>query len=249
LSEKISDLLNLVEKNIMRKAAEVSVLRKNEKLKKIEEVFQEVAESCESMQKELLRVEHDRKKIEDSVALNNEKIKKNESKLFSGTITSSKELVNYQDEIKQFKQNNDTLESKELELMFEHDTLKPKLAQMEIKKADVGNQLKAVKDEVEEKAIVVDEKLSVLKKRRKEVLAKIPKELTGKYDELRVKKGGVALGVLKNRVCDACRMEISSGEADKIKDASKIYKCPMCNRMLIIYDEKMDSIKAEVETL
>jgi len=254
LSEKVADLLNLVElqmleKNIMRKAAEVAVLRKNEKLKKIEEEFQEVSESCDSMQKELSRIEHDRKKIEDSVSLNNEKIKKNESKLFSGTITSSKELVNYQDEIKQFKQNNDTLESKELELMFEHDTLKPKLAQMQQKKLETQNQLKEVKDGVEEKAKVVDEKISVLRKRRKEVLAKIPKDLIEKYDELRVKKGGIALGVLKNRICDACRMEISSGEADKIKDASKIYKCPMCNRMLIIYDEKMDSIKAEVEAL
>ena len=182
MSEKISDLLNLVElqmleKNIMRKAAEVAVLRKNEKLKKIEEEFQEVSESFDSMQKELSRIEHDRKKIEDSVELNNEKIKKNESKLFSGTITSSKELVNYQDEIKQFKQNNDTLESKELELMFEHYTLKPKLTQMQQKKLETQNQLKEIKDEVEEKAKVVYEKISVLKKRRKEVLPKIPKDL------------------------------------------------------------------------
>lgn len=254
MNEKISDLLNLVElqmleKNIMRKAAEAALLRKNEKLKKLEEEYSELSAAYESMQKELAKIEQDRKKIEDSVALNNEKIKKNEARLFSGTITSSKELVNYQDEIRQFKQNNDDLESRELELMFESDTLKPKVNKMEAAKQEVESQLSAIKGEIEEKAKAVDDKISILRKKRKEVLAKIPAGLISRYEELRAKKGGIAVGIMKNNICDACRMMISSGEADKIKDPAEIYKCPVCGRMLIIYDAAMDAIRADVEAL
>ncbi len=254
MSEKSHDLLNLValqllEKNIMRKAAEIAIMRKNEKLKKNEEEYEEISSTYESMQKDYSKIEHDRKKIEDSIALNSEKIKKNETKLFSGTITSSKELVNFQDEIKQFKQNNDDLESRELELMFEADKLKPKLVQMEGKKQELGAQLKIIKDEINEKAKVTEEKLGLLKKKRKEIIAKLPSEMVKKFDEVKAKKGGIAVAVMKNKICDACRMEISSGEADQIKDPSKLYKCPICGRILIIYNDSMDSIKAEIESI
>ena len=129
--------------------------------------------------------------------------------------------------------------------MFEADKLKPKLVQMEGKKQELGAQLKIIKDEINEKAKVTEEKLGLLKKKRKEIIAKLPSELVKKFDEVKAKKGGIAVAVMKNKICDACRMEISSGEADQIKDPSKLYKCPICGRILIIYNDSMDSIKAE----
>ena len=60
MSEKSHDLLNLValqllEKNIMRKAAEIAIMRKNEKLKKNEEEYEEISSTYESMQKDLVK--------------------------------------------------------------------------------------------------------------------------------------------------------------------------------------------------
>ena len=254
MSEKKFDLINLVElqlleKNIIRKANEISLLKKNEKLQKIEAEFDEIAALYESMSGDFSQIEHDRKKLEDSISLNNEKIKKHEAKLFSGTITSSKELVNFQEEIKQLRHHNDELESKELELMIQADECRPKLKQTEETKQALSKDIESIKAEISVRIKEIDERLVVLKERRKAAISKIPKEVCARYDELKVRKSGIGVAVLKNKVCDVCRMQISSGESEKIKDPDAIHKCPECNRMLIISNESIDNLKADIDAI
>lgn len=254
MSEKKFDLINLVElqlleKNIIHKINEVNGLKKNVKLQKMETEFVETAAMYESMSQEFLKIEHERKKLEDSISSNTEKIKKHEAKLFSGTITSSKELVNFQEEIKQLKHNNDGLESKEIELMIKVDEFRPKLKQAEEKKQASFKDIETLKSEIGIKIKEIEDKLTGLKERRKAAISMVPKEICAKYDELKARKGGVGVAVLKNRVCDVCRMEISSGEISRIKDPDIIHKCPECNRMLIISNESIDDLKAEIDAI
>jgi uncharacterized protein len=254
LSENKFDLINLVElqlleKNIIRKASEISLLKKSEKLLKMEAEFDEISAVYESISKDYSDIEHEKKKLEDSISLNNEKIKKHEAKLFSGTITSSKELVNFQEEIKQLKINNDGLESKEIELMIKIDESRPKLKQAEVKKQAFEKEIESLKKEIDLKIKEIDEKLTVLRERRKAVIPKIPKEVCARYDEVKAKKAGIGVAVLKNRVCDVCRMEISSGEAERIQDPDVIHKCPECKRMLIISNDSIENLKAEIDSL
>ena len=254
MNEKKFDLINLVElqlleKNIMRKANEISLLKKNEKLQKIEAEFAEFTVLYESMSQDFSKIEHDRKKLEDSISLNTEKIKKNEVKLFSGTITSSKELVNFQDEIKQFKHNNDEFESKELELMIKADEYRPKLKQIEEKKQVFSKDIESLRAEIGIRIKEIDEKLVLLKDRRKAVISRIPKEVCARYDEVKARKSGIGVAVLKNRVCDVCRMEISSGEVERIKDPGAIHKCPECNRMLIISNASIDKLRVDIDAI
>jgi uncharacterized protein len=254
LSENKYDLINLVElqlleKNIIRKVNEVSLLKKSEKLQKMEAEFGEISAIHESMSRDYLDIEHEKKKLEDSISSNNEKIKKHEPKLFSGTITSSKELVNFQEEIKQSKLNNDGLEIKEIELMIKIDEYKPKLKQAEVKKQAYSKDIESLKMEIDIKVKDIEEKLEALRERRKAAISKIPKEVCARYDEVKTKKGGIGVAVLKNRVCDVCRMEISSGEAERIQDPDVIHKCPECKRMLIISNESIENLKAEIDEM
>jgi predicted nucleic acid-binding Zn-ribbon protein len=254
LSENKYGLINLVElqlleKNIIRKVNEINLLKKSEKLQKMEAEFGEISAIHESISRDYLDIEHEKKKLEDSISLNNEKIKKHEAKLFSGTITSSKELVNFQEEIKQSKLNNDGLESKEIELMIRIDEYRPKLKQAEVKKQAYSKDIESLKEEIDIKVKDIEERLAVLKERRKAAISKIPKEVCARYDEVKAKKGGIGVAVLKNRVCDVCRMEISSGEAERIQDPDVIYKCPECKRMLIISNESIENLKAEIDEM
>ncbi len=254
MSENKYDLINLVElqlleKNIIRKVNEISLLKKSGKLQKLEAEFGEISAIHESMSRDYLDLEHEKKKLEDSISLNNEKIKKHEAKLFSGTITSSKELVNFQEEIKQSKLNNDGLEIKEIELMIKIDEYRPKLKQAEIKKQAYSKDIESLKMEIGIKVKDIEGRLAVLRERRKAAISKIPKEVCARYDEVKAKKGGIGVAVLKNRVCDVCRMEISSGEAERIQDPEVIHKCPECKRMLIISNESIENLKAEIDEM
>jgi uncharacterized protein len=241
--------LQLLETNIIRKVNEISLLKKSEKLQKMEAEFSEISTIYESLSRDYMDIEHEKKKLEDSISLNNEKIKKNEAKLFSGTITSSKELVNFQEEIKQLKLNNDGLENKEIELLMKIDECKPKLKQSEAKKQAYSKDIESLKAEIDIRVKDIEERLAVLRERRKAAISKIPREVCGRYDEVKAKKGGIGVAVLKNRVCDVCRMEISSGEAERIQDPDVIYKCPECKRMLIISNKSIENLKAEIDEM
>ncbi|MBU4450259.1 MAG: hypothetical protein KKE35_03080 [Actinobacteria bacterium] len=239
--------LQLLESAILRKLNEINVLKKNEKLQKLQKELSEINEKLELSDKELVGLEHERKKLEDMIALQNEKIKKNEEKLFSGTITSAKELLNYQEEIKFLKQNNDNVESKAIELMISIDECKPRIKEIEKSIARINSEIEMVKKEAGEKTKVISDAVKRLREKRATVISKIPKDALAKYEETKAKKGGIAVAVLKDRFCDICNMEIPTGDAEKIKDLNKLYKCPLCGRMLIMYRDEIDEIKAGIE--
>jgi len=239
--------LQLLESAILRKLNEINVLKKNEKLQKLQNELSGTNEKLELSQKEMAVLEHERKKLEDMVNLQNDKVKKNEEKLFSGTITSAKELLNYQEEIKLLKQNNDNVENKAIEFMISIDELKPKINEIEKSKAQIDSEIEIVKKEVDEKIRTISDSVKKLREKRTTVISKIPKDILVKYEETKNKKGGIAVAVLKDRFCDICNMEIPSGEAEKIKDINKLYKCPLCGRILIMYRNGIDEIKVSIE--
>ncbi len=238
--------LQFIEQCILKKASEIAKLRKNEKLQKLEIELSRSLEEFNRLTEHLTGLEHDRKKLEDKIAGNNEKIKTNEEKLFSGTITSSKELVNYQEEVKQLKTHNEELESKELEVMFLIDEAKPRLLKVTETKDKISSDIQAIKDEVSASTKDIEVGVNILKERRNDVLKKIPKDILSKYEDLRHRKSGVALAVLKNSFCLGCGLEMPSGQAEVMKSMDKIYKCPMCGRMLVLERDGIEELRAEI---
>lgn len=241
--------LQFLEKEILKKALEISSLKKNEKLAKLRTQIEEVNFELEALSGQLNTLELERKKIEGTVSVQNDKIKRNEEKLFSGTITSSKELVNYQEEIKQFKNVNDELESRELEIMFSIDEITPKLKGAEDRKKSFTDEYKKLALELQTKIKNIEEGLSILNETRAETLKNVPQDIASAYNEMKQKKGGIALAVMKDNICDICNMELPVGDRAKIKDEDKIYKCPMCGRLLIINTQEIESVRDEIKKI
>jgi len=156
-------------------------------------------------------------------------------------------LLNYQEEIKLLKQNNDNVESKAIEVMIFIDECNPKIKEIEKNIARINSEIEIVEKEVGEKIKVISDAVKKLREKREMVIFKIPKDVLARYEETKAKKGGIAVAVLKDRFCDICNMEIPSGDAEKIKDLNKFHKCPLCGRMLIIYRGGIDEIKAGIE--
>jgi predicted nucleic acid-binding Zn-ribbon protein len=233
----------------MRKAKEINHIKKSEKMKKLESSFEQINNEFERLNKEFSGLEQERKKLEGSIALNNDKIKSNEEKLFSGTITSSKELVNYQEEVKQLKQQNDSLENKELELMLSIDEVRPKLNTISEQKEKISAEIQALNDEFKEKVEEIEEAIKILKDRRNTVISSIPEDILKQYEELRVRKDGIALAIMQGNFCNVCGIEIPASQAEGMNDSEKIYRCPMCGRLLIIYRDGVEELQKDINEI
>ena len=69
-----------------------------------------------------------------------------------------------------------------------------------------------------------------------------------KYNEVKAKKGGIAVSVIRDNFCNACNMEIPSIEAERFLDSELIYRCPICGRISVLYRPEIDDIKEELES-
>lgn len=250
LKFKVIDLveLQLIENAISARSAEIEKVKNNEEQVSAEKEFAEVKEKFNRVNGKYNDLESERKRLEDTVEMQNEKIKNDENKLFSGTITSAKELENYQNEVKILRQKNSEMEDKILEIMIEMEEMSEKVELAKEKKDKAEANINRIKNEMNEKLEVLKNIIEGLKKRRGNVILKIPDDYLKKYKEFKGKKGGIAVAVLKDNFCNVCNMQIPAIAAEKIEDIDEIYSCPICGRMAVIYRDELDSIKKELES-
>ena len=247
---EITDLVELqaIENTISSRYVETEKVKANPGLDKAENNLAVSKQKIEEKNNKFHELDVKRKKLEDTVDTHDEKIKSNESKLFSGTITDPKELSNYQEEIQMFKNSNSKLEDEILEIMEEQDMAKPEIEALKEEMIGLDSIVLRIKNEMDEKLEGLKHNIEGLKKRKEDVVSRIPGDYLKKYNDLKTKKGGIAVSVIKDNFCSACNMEIPSIETERFVDSDEIYKCPICGRMSVLYRAEMDEIKKELES-
>jgi len=244
---EITDLyrLQLAENRVRFYQREIEKLKNDEEVKATREELTEAEKVLEELLKKYHDLESERKKLEDDISLKSDKIKKDEQKLSSGTITSSKEIVSINEEIESLRKVNSELENNMLEIMISIDDLNEEINIQKEKKEKIEAHLKKQTGEIDEKIKAEEEILNKYKAKKEEVSKKIPSPHIEKFNEVAEKRGGVALGVLKERLCLSCNMEMSMVEAMNMNNDDLIYRCPNCRRMLIRYRPEIDEINEE----
>lgn len=240
--------LQMIENAISARSSEIEAVKNNKELGKTEKKLAEVNEKYDEINGRYGEIESKRKKLEDTVEMQNEKIKSNEGKLFSGTITSAKEIENYQEEVKILKGKNSEMEDQILELMIKLEEMSEEVKQAGSEKARAESEVGRIKNEMNEKLEVLKHIIEGLQKRRDDVSSKIPGDYLKKYREVKSKKGGIAVSVLKDKFCNVCNMQIPAKDAEKIVDAGQLYRCPLCGRLAVIYRKEIDDIRKELES-
>ncbi|MBN1375564.1 MAG: hypothetical protein JXA01_05370 [Dehalococcoidia bacterium] len=159
-------------------------------------------------------------------------IKNINDKLYGGTIKNPKELMGYEQEAGMLKGNLARKDDVLLELMENIDAAK-------IENKKLQDILKAAETTwQEQKAILSDQnmkatqELSVLEKKRLELLAAIDKELVTAYENIKSRKGQAVVRVEQGR-CLGCRIMLSVSELQRVRGES-IVTCSNCGRILYL---------------
>lgn len=172
------------------------------------------------------------KRIEDELDGLTKKIDKEQNRLYSGTITSPKELSNVQQEINHLKESADEKETALLEQIDVVDKLKSDddiiSDRLNTRKAEL-DQAKAEMDSVLTE--IKNEKVR-LQAAREPVYAALDEDTRQLYDRVRTKHQ-LAVTVLEEGVCQGCRVELPSTEAERIESSAKLERCPNCSRIIV----------------
>jgi len=161
-----------------------------------------------------------------------EKAHQAEEVLYSGRVTSPKELESLHKDLTVLRRRIGALEETALEAMTRVD----ELAEAERRDAE---ELQSFEEnwahEREEMAAdfhVLRARLKELREERVQLREQLDPAVLRLYDELWTKKGGQPLSPLRDRICQTCRVTQPSHKVQMVLSGNEVVTCEGCGRIL-----------------
>lgn len=175
------------------------------------------------------------KRLEDEIALVEARRAEVDAKLYSGTVTSPRELQAMQDDVGALGRRTSELEDDLLEVLTElepveqaREGLVAEAAQLAAERSEVESRLDAAEGEI-------DAELADTQRSRDDAAAEVPADRLAEYDRRRPQLGGIAVARLRGNSCGGCHLTLSAVEIDRIRklDPDEPVTCEECGRMLV----------------
>lgn len=180
----------------------------------------------------------DEKRLEDEARTVEAKAASEDKRMYSGTVSSPRELQAIGEEIASLKRRQSELEDRALEIIVEIEPLDEAIAESTARE----HELRAQQVQLEERITVAEAEIGAqlgdLEHRRAEVVAAVTavsQSVVAHYEDLRKKLGGIAAAKLEAGSCRGCHLKLSAVEFDRVmhQPADAIVHCEECGRILV----------------
>ncbi|MDQ3951876.1 MAG: C4-type zinc ribbon domain-containing protein [Actinomycetota bacterium] len=188
---------------------------------------------------EIARKQHDEvvrevARLEGESGLLDQKIAREEQRMFSGGVSNPKELSALQAEVESLKRRKTALEDELLEAMLGREQATATidgLAKEREETAAEASELTAVVDRL---AGDISGDLARHTGARDEVVSTIPDDLLKLYEKLRAAKGGVGAAALEAGTCLGCHTKLPQRELERMRAEGGLQRCDNCRRILVV---------------
>ena len=227
LIQKMNDEIDRLNNNFenMAQRGQLSVLLKEQ---------EDDQAKLDRTQQEIHDRKHKSKKAEDQSSIIEQKIKREENRLYSGTVSNPKELMGIKIEIDDLKKQIDRVDTEILEQMEALDDLTEKenslLKIIEERRAEISK----LESEITKLESEIKSSISKLEGEVSNVRGRISEDLLVLYDRLREEKGGRVVATIKGGACSVCNMTLPFEKVEKMNDSEKYYRCEFCRRIIVI---------------
>ncbi|HRW04184.1 MAG TPA: C4-type zinc ribbon domain-containing protein [Caldilineaceae bacterium] len=165
------------------------------------------------------------------------KIEESNDMLMGGSIHNPKELESLQANIESLQRQRSTAETNSVEALYKSEELATQLSNAESKLAEMQESWNTNQTQLTEEDTKLKRAYLVLKKQREQVAERISEPLLQRYEQMRQRKGGVAVATVENDTCSACHVQLPTGVLSTVIDQGKTDKqilCPTCGRLLFV---------------
>lgn len=174
-------------------------------------------------------------RLEDEIAIVEEKRTHDDRQLYSGTITSPRDLQALQDEVASLGRRQGTLEDELLEVLTAIEPLDAALAALDAEHDDLVARRATAEQELAAAEQEIDTEIGTVSAERDAVASNIPDDQLSAYDDARRRHGGIAVARLVGTSCGGCHLTLSAVEIDRIRKlpADQPATCEECGRLLV----------------
>jgi uncharacterized protein len=158
-----------------------------------------------------------------------------EQKLYSGTVTSPRELQAMQADVDMLKRQRSEVEDQELEVMERREQLDVELAAAEAGLGDVRTEIERLKGVITAAEAEIDGEIAVEESARADYAKQIPSTLLADYERRRKDNRGAGAARLVGNTCQACHLSIPATEVERIRHLPEgtVAYCENCGAILV----------------
>jgi hypothetical protein len=180
-------------------------------------------------------VRREQKRREDEVATLEARWQELDRTLYSGTVTSPKELQSLQEEQNVIKRRERHLEDEALDLMEQAEPLDADLAARTSEKEAAEELVRTALAALAEAEAGIEAELAVVIAERDVEAKAIPDGLLAEYDQIRARMGGIGAAKLQGVTCSGCNLALPAVVVDRIRKtgADDVVHCEECGRILV----------------
>ena len=175
-------------------------------------------------------------RIDDEVALQRDKAAEVDTKLYSGTVVSPRELQALQAELESMRAHIAKLEDDELEQMTLRESVEEALAPVEQRLAALQQEVQRCDAAIADGEREVDGLLAAEHGARDALAGSLDSALVADYDARRAHNDGKGAARLVGDTCQACRLSIPAVEADRMRHdtSGASWYCDNCGAILVV---------------
>jgi hypothetical protein len=164
-----------------------------------------------------------------------QKIAQEEKMLYGGSkAVSAKEAANLQEEVASLKRRQSNREEMLLESMVQVEDAEQTLKDAQTELAQIHAGWIINQADLGQKQGALDKKVAQLREQRPTVLAGVDTEALEEYNDIRPKKSGVAVAMVKDGVCQRCGMSPSQNKIQQARAGNELIFCGGCGRILYV---------------
>lgn len=180
-------------------------------------------------------VRREEQRYDDESTALEEKAAEVERRMYSGEVSSPRELQAMQADVDQLRRHRRTLEDRELEFMEQRDLLDAEVAELEQGSASLQAEVDQLAATLIEGERVIDSELSIEIAARDELAAGVDAGLVTDYERCRSRARGVGAARLVGTTCQGCHLSIPSVEAERIRRSppGTVAHCDNCGCILV----------------
>lgn len=212
--------------DVQAKLAEIeAVLGESQALKKAKANVETAEKALRKVQTVMLDLELEVKSLSDKIA-------QQEKTLYSGAVTSAKEAANLQGEVASLKRWHTQREELLLEAMVDAEAAEDQLHETQAALATTQQEWAAGQEDLVQKQANLQTLAAELTAQRPALVTGIAEADLTIYENLRRKRAGRAVAVLKNRVCQACGITAPNNQVQQARLGAELTYCGSCGRIL-----------------
>ena len=204
------------------------------RLSEVNETLAELTADLEIATKQHDEIAREQDKLEGEIGIADQKIEREEQRLFGGAVSNPKELGALQAEVAMLKRKKSEVEDQLLEVMVQKEDAVATLERLRGEQADSSTTAENLTVRVGQLIEEIDAEIADHEAKRGAATAPIPTGLLELYEKIRTAKNGVGVAALEAGTCQGCHTKLPNKEVERIRSEGGLQRCENCRRILVV---------------